>query len=130
MPLFPHSPRHEDFHIQPGRGVPPAIPYPLPHPRGGRGRDGTLTGRFGAGVFRGEEAENERVRKGCDIQADRWDRDGAEGNPGFGELEGELIRSHALCLEISARKPTDPEYKGLLEELLGREIDGSVAIVR
>ena len=51
------------------------------------------------------------------------------GDPGFGELEGELIRSHALCLEISARKPTDPEYKGLLEELLGREIDGSVAIV-
>lgn len=27
------------------------------------------------------------------------------------------------------RKPTDPEYKGLLEELLGREIDASVAIV-
>jgi hypothetical protein len=51
------------------------------------------------------------------------------GDPGFGELEKELVRSHALSLAISAKKPTDPEYKGLLEELLEREIDGSVAIV-
>ena len=50
-------------------------------------------------------------------------------DPGFGEVEKEMIRSHALCLEISAKKPTDPDYKGLLEELLGREIDPGVAIV-
>ena len=45
------------------------------------------------------------------------------------EIEGEMIRSHELCLKISARKPTDPDYKGLLEELFQHEIDDSVAIV-
>lgn len=62
---------------------------------------------------------------------DRIDATGSarRDDPGFGEVEKEMIRSHALCLEISARKPTDPEYKGLLEKLFGRGIDGSVAIV-
>ena len=50
-------------------------------------------------------------------------------DPGFGDVEKEMIRSHALCLEISSKKPTDPDYKALLEELLGRGIDGSVSIV-
>ena len=50
-------------------------------------------------------------------------------DPGFGEVEKEMIRSHALCLQISAKKPTDPDYKNLLEELFGREIDDSVSIV-
>ena len=40
-----------------------------------------------------------------------------------------MIRSHELCLKISAKKPTDPDYKGLLEELFQHEIDDSVAIV-
>lgn len=49
--------------------------------------------------------------------------------PGFGEAEREMIRSHALCLQISGKKPTDPDYKSLLDELFGREIDASVSIV-
>ena len=49
--------------------------------------------------------------------------------PGFGEAEKEMIRSHALCLQISGKKPTDPDYKSLLDELFGREIDASVSIV-
>ena len=45
------------------------------------------------------------------------------------DIEGEMIRSHELCLKISSKKPTDPDYKGLLEELFQCEIDDSVAIV-
>jgi len=44
-------------------------------------------------------------------------------------LEEEMIRSHALCLKISAMKPTDPGYKELLEELFQTKVDDSVAIV-
>ena len=50
-------------------------------------------------------------------------------DPRMREIEGEMIRSHELCLKISAKKPTDPDYKGLLEELFQCEIDDSVAIV-
>ena len=50
-------------------------------------------------------------------------------DPGFGEVEKEMIRSHALSLQISGKKPTDPDYRHLLEELFGREIDPSVSIV-
>jgi hypothetical protein len=32
---------------------------------------GQLTGTSGPGIFGEKEAEHERVRKGCDIQADR-----------------------------------------------------------
>ena len=45
------------------------------------------------------------------------------------DVGAEMIRSHELCLKISARKPTDPDYKSLLEELFQCEIDDSVAIV-
>ena len=45
------------------------------------------------------------------------------------DIEGEMIRSHALCQQISSKKPTDPDYKGLLEELFRCKIDDSVAIV-
>ncbi len=45
------------------------------------------------------------------------------------DVEAEMIRSHALCQKISAKKPTDPDYKSLLEELFQHEIDDSVAIV-
>ena len=54
---------------------------------------------------------------------------GYHSDPRMREIEGEMIRSHELCLKISARKPTDPDYKGLLEELFQCKIDDSVAIV-
>jgi len=44
-------------------------------------------------------------------------------------IEAEMVRSHALCLKISSKKPTDPDYKSMLEELFRHEIDESVAIV-
>ena len=50
-------------------------------------------------------------------------------DPRMREVEGEMIRSHELCLKISSKKPTDPDYKGLLEELFQCKIDDSVAIV-
>lgn len=36
---------------------------------------------------------------------DRIDATGSarRGDPGFGDVEKEMIRSHALCLEISAK---------------------------
>lgn len=49
--------------------------------------------------------------------------------PRLRNVEEEMIRSHALCLKISSQKPTDPDYKALLEELFRCEIDDSVAIV-
>ena len=54
---------------------------------------------------------------------------GRKDDPRMREVEGEMIRSHALCLKISSKKPTDPDYKALLEELFQCEIDDNVAIV-
>lgn len=54
---------------------------------------------------------------------------GDKRDPRMRAIEGEMIRSHELCLKISARKPTDPDYKGLLEELFQCELDDSVVIV-
>lgn len=50
-------------------------------------------------------------------------------DPHLRDIEAEMIRSHALCLQISSKRPTDPDYKGLLEELFQCELDDSVAIV-
>ena len=50
-------------------------------------------------------------------------------DPRMSDVEREMIRSHALCLKISSKKPTDPDYKALLEELFQCEIDDTVAIV-
>ena len=50
-------------------------------------------------------------------------------DPHLRDIEAEMIRSHALCLQISSKKPTDPDYKGLLEHLFQCELDDSVAIV-
>ena len=50
-------------------------------------------------------------------------------DPRLRNIEAEMIRSHALCLQISSKKPTDPDYKGLLEHLFQCELDDSVAIV-
>ena len=52
-----------------------------------------------------------------------------KNEPFVRDIEAEMVRSHALCLQISAKKPTDPDYKSLLEELFQHEIDDSVAIV-
>ena len=50
-------------------------------------------------------------------------------DPRIRDIEAEMIRSHELSLKISSRKPTDPDYKVLLEELFRCEIDDSVSIV-
>ena len=55
--------------------------------------------------------------------------DGNKNDPRMREVEDEMIRSHELCLKISSKKPTDPDYKSLLEELFQSKIDDSVAIV-
>ena len=55
---------------------------------------------------------------------------GDKRGPRMRNVEAEMIRSHELCLKISARKPTDPDYKSLLEELFLCKIDDSVAIGR
>ncbi len=54
---------------------------------------------------------------------------GCKSDPRMRNVEAEMIRSHELCLKISSKKPTDPDYKSLLEELFQGEIDDSVAIV-
>jgi len=54
---------------------------------------------------------------------------GDKQDPRMRDIEAEMIRSHALCLKISSKKPTDPDYKSLLEELFQCEIDDSTAIV-
>jgi acetyltransferase-like isoleucine patch superfamily enzyme len=54
---------------------------------------------------------------------------GNKQDPRMRDIEAEMIRSHALCLKISSKKPTDPDYKSLLEELFQCEIDDSTAIV-
>ena len=54
---------------------------------------------------------------------------GNNKDPRMRDVEAEMIRSHELCLKISSKKPTDPDYKALLEELFQCEIDDSVAIV-
>ena len=54
---------------------------------------------------------------------------GRKSDPRMRNVEAEMIRSHELCLKISSKKPTDPDYKSLLEELFQCEIDDSVAIV-
>jgi len=54
---------------------------------------------------------------------------GYKNDPRMRNIEAEMIRSHELCLKISSKKPTDPDYKSLLEELFQCEIDDSVAIV-
>jgi len=52
-----------------------------------------------------------------------------KSEPCMRDIEAEMVRSHALCLKISSKKPTDPDYKGLLEELFQRGLDDSVAVV-
>ena len=34
-----------------------------------------------------------------------------KNEPFVRDIEAEMVRSHALCLQISAKKPTDPDYQ-------------------
>ncbi len=52
-----------------------------------------------------------------------------DDEPYFEDALKEIIRSHELSLKISAKKPTDPDYRDLLNELFQNEIDESVSIV-
>ncbi len=54
---------------------------------------------------------------------------GNKQDPRMRDIEAEMIRSHALCLKISSKEPTDPDYKSLLEKLFQHEVDDSTAIV-
>lgn len=49
--------------------------------------------------------------------------------PYFADGLKEIQRSHELSLKISSKKPTDPDYRDLLNELFQTEIDESVSIV-
>ena len=62
---------------------------------------------------------------------EKIDRDGFiyRDDPTHIHAEEEMIRSHDLSLKISSKRPTDSDYKKLLEELLQDKIDDSVAIV-
>lgn len=59
------------------------------------------------------------------------DRDGTarDDEPYFKEGLAEIVRSHDLSLKISAKRPTDPDYRDLLCELFQTQIDPSVSIV-
>lgn len=52
-----------------------------------------------------------------------------DDEPYFEDGLKEIIRSHELSLKISSKKPTDPDYRDLLDELFQSEIDESVSIV-
>lgn len=52
-----------------------------------------------------------------------------DDEPYFEDGLKEIVRSHGLSLKISQRRPTDPDYRGLLNELFQDEIDESVSIV-
>ena len=62
---------------------------------------------------------------------EKIDKDGFiyKSDPTHIYAEKEMIRSHDLSLKISSLRPTDSNYKELLEELLQDKIDSSVAIV-
>lgn len=62
---------------------------------------------------------------------EKIDRDGFvyKNDPSHIYLEQEMIRSHDLSLKISLLRPTDSNYKNLLDELFKDEIDNSVSIV-
>ena len=52
-----------------------------------------------------------------------------DDKPYFQDGLKEIIRSHELSLKISAKIPTDPEYRDLLNELFQTKIDESVSMV-
>ena len=52
-----------------------------------------------------------------------------DNEPYFEDGLKEMVRSHELSLKISSKKPTDLDYRDLLNELFQQEIDESVSIV-
>ncbi len=52
-----------------------------------------------------------------------------DDEPYFEDGLQEIVRSHDLSLKISAKRPTDPDYRDLLNELFQTELDESVSIV-
>ena len=52
-----------------------------------------------------------------------------DDEPYFEDGLKEIIRSHELSLKISAKKPTDSDYRDLLDELFQTKTDESVSIV-
>ncbi len=52
-----------------------------------------------------------------------------DDEPYFEDGLKEIIRSHELSLKISSKKPTDPDYRDLLDELFETRLDESVSIV-
>lgn len=62
---------------------------------------------------------------------EKIDKDGFiyRDDPTHKYAEEEMIRSHDLSLKISLKRPTDPDYKELLEGLLQDKVSDSVAIV-
>lgn len=52
-----------------------------------------------------------------------------DDEPYFIDAINEIKRCHELSLKISSKKPTDPDYRQLLNELFQDEIDESVSIV-
>lgn len=49
--------------------------------------------------------------------------------PYFEDGLKEIIRSHDLSLKISSKRPTDPDFRDLLNELFQVQLDESVSIV-
>ncbi len=62
---------------------------------------------------------------------EKVDREGSarDDEPLFKYALDEIIRSHELSLKISAKKPTDSDYRELLNELFMTETDETVSIV-
>lgn len=52
-----------------------------------------------------------------------------DDEPYFEDGLKEIIRSHELSQKISTKKPTDPDYRDLLDELFQTKTDESVSIV-
>ena len=62
---------------------------------------------------------------------EKIDRDGFinKEDPEHKNVEKEMIRCHDLSLKISSLRPTDSNFKSLLEELFQGKIDDTVSIV-
>ena len=52
-----------------------------------------------------------------------------DDEPYFEDGLKEIVRSHELSLKVSSKKPTDPDFRDLLNELFQTKLDESVSIV-
>ena len=53
----------------------------------------------------------------------------SDDEPYFEDGLKEIVRSHELSLKVSSKKPTDPDFRDLLNELFQTKLDESVSIV-